>query len=244
MRPRFLVDPLEPDASPEVVLPRHEAHHLSRVLRVGVGEEVGIFDGRGLEYTARVAAIEGQTVRVRLLARHPSPPAPRVRLTVVQALLKGDAMDDVIRDVTMVGVAVLQPAVSERTIVKAAAALKSTARWRRIALAAAKGCGRATLPEIRDPLPLDAWLAGPPELPAYLLVEPEAAEGALSLRHLMAGPAPGAATLIVGPEGGWSPRERAAALAASCRPVSLGPLTLRADAVPLAAAAALLAAWG
>lgn len=242
MRPRFLVPNLDP-ASRVVTLPPGEAHHLRRVLRLDTGDEIAVFDGKGTEFTARVASIERDTVTVVVVERVVATPVPGVALTLVQSVLKGEAMDDVVRDCTMVGVRAIRPVVSERTTVKASTLPKALERWRRIALASAKQCGRATLPEIHEPQAFAAWLQQPREGDTFVLVEPSVAAGAVKARGLAARPVPDHATLVVGPEGGWTADERARAVQASCTPLSLGALTLRADAVPLAAAALLLALW-
>ena len=243
MLPRFLVPSLghREDA---VRLPPDEAHHLTRVLRLAEGAEVMVFDGRGMEFRARVVSAVRGSVTVALLERVPEPAAPSVPLTLVQAVLKGDAMDDVIRDATMVGVEAIQPVVSARTTVKEAVLPKAVERWRRIALASAKQCGRSRLPEVAEVTSFSTWASAPQDGAAFLLVEPSAATpGTQTLRTIASRPVPARAVVVVGPEGGWTNEERDQALKAGCVPLSLGRLTLRADSVPLAATAALLAIW-
>jgi 16S rRNA (uracil1498-N3)-methyltransferase len=227
----------------EVRLPDDEAHHLGRVLRVGPGAEVRVFDGRGREYRAHVTTASRQDVRVRVSEPVAAQPLPHVSLTVVQALLKGNAMDDIVRDCTMVGVTALQPVRSERCTVSAASLSRARERWQRVAVASAKQCGRAALPVIAEPTPFPLWLDRHRTGLALLLVEPAAAAGALRLRDLARQAVPERASIVVGPEGGWTPEEHEAARAAGCQALTLGPLTLRAAAVPLVAAAALLALW-
>lgn len=244
MLPRFFVPDLDP-ARAEAVLPPAEAHHLSRVLRLRAGDEVGIFDGRGRDFRGRVSSVGRDRVIVTLLEERAALPDPAVRLTLVPSLLKNDAMDEVVRDAAMIGVHTIQPVLSARTTVRIPEAGKAVLRWERIALASAKQCGRATLPRIHPPAPFRAWLDGGDRRGAFLLVEPAAAgRGAVRPRALAAGPVPAAATLIVGPEGGWTAEERDAAVDRGCVPLSIGGLTLRAESVPLAAVSALLGVWG
>ena len=89
MRPRFLIDDLDPSQG-IATLGGGEAHHLSRVLRLGPGDEVAVFDGRGREFLARVVAATRRDVRVQLLSRVEPAAEPAVHLTLVQAILKGD----------------------------------------------------------------------------------------------------------------------------------------------------------
>jgi 16S rRNA (uracil1498-N3)-methyltransferase len=243
---RFFAPSLDP-GDETVVLPREEAEHLSRVLRVGVGDSVAVFDGRGHEFLARVAGIaRGATgeVRLQVLSRIEPPPEPAVALTLVQAVLKGDKMDDVVRDAVMMGVAAVQPMVTTRAEITVAALMRGKVdRWQRVAIASVKQSRRAVLPEIRVPLTFENVLAEPGGSLRLMFVEPGAGE-AESVDTLRAQPAPADAALFVGPEGGWTEREVAAARAAGVRLVTLGKRTLRADAVPIAAVSVLQFLWG
>ena len=113
MPPRFYVPELS-GTGQAVGLPDDEANHLTRVLRVEVGHVVSVFDGRGLEYLARVEAVDGSRVVVRPYERVESGAEPSVALRVAHALLKGRKFDAVVRDVTMVGAVSVQPLVTER----------------------------------------------------------------------------------------------------------------------------------
>jgi 16S rRNA (uracil1498-N3)-methyltransferase len=231
--PRFYF-PLLDLASPEGVLPEEEAHHLTRVMRLAKGDDIAVFDGRGREFRARVMSAGRGRVRVALL--DPISPAPeaRVPLTLAQAVLKGDRMDAVIRDATMMGVSAIEPIITSRTIARSP---RDTRRWARVAVASAKQCRRAVVPAIAAPCSFADWLIASAHGSRLLLVEP-AADGiqTCSLR-VLEDHSPGSLALIVGPEGGWTVEEQRQAERAGCIAVTLGPLTLRADAVAIAALA-------
>ncbi|HEY7473525.1 MAG TPA: 16S rRNA (uracil(1498)-N(3))-methyltransferase [Vicinamibacterales bacterium] len=221
-------------------LPADEAHHLTRVLRLGDGDDVAVFDGRGSEWRGRVERA-GRAVRVRLVERVTPAAEPRVALTLAQAILKGDGMDAVVRDATMLGVAAIQPLVTRRTIARANAARAESARerWRRIAIASAKQCRRAVVPAIHRPLAFETLLAGVEN--GIMLIEPDAPGASARNEH----PArANQAVLIVGPEGGWDELEVAAGLRAGCAPMTLGALTLRAETAPVVAISVLRGRWG
>jgi 16S rRNA (uracil1498-N3)-methyltransferase len=240
--PRFYAPDLDPDSGSARLSP-DEAHHLTRALRLVAGDIVTVFDGRGVEWRARVARASRETATLTLLDPV-APRVPAVAVTLVQAVIKGEAMEDVVRDSTMIGVAAIQPVISERTTVKRRALAFATERWRRIALSSAKQCGTARLPEILEPAPFDEWLPSRLQGHSYLLIEPGAPlTEVATIRQLAMVPAPSSALLLVGPEGGWTESERDAAITAGAIPLSLGPLTLRANAVALAAGAAMLAVW-
>jgi len=234
-------------AGEEIALPEEEARHLARVLRLGAGTVVRVFDGRGHEFTALVTSAERDAVRVRLGEPCAAAPEAHVSITLVQAVLKGDGMEDVVRDAVMLGVAAIQPIVTTRTEVSMATLARGhrRERWERVAVASAKQCGRAVVPDVHEPESLEDFLsrrtatAGEPSL---MLVEPSAGGAVVSLSGLPESPPP-AATLIVGPEGGWTEDEIAAA-ARACTLLSLGGRTIRANAMGLVALAALFARWG
>ena len=243
MLPRFYAPDLDPESGSARLSP-DEAHHLTRVLRLAAGDIVTVFDGRGIEWRARIAGASRESATLTLLdpvaARVPS-----VAITLVQAIIKGEGMEDVIRDSTMIGIAAIQPVISDRTTVKRRALAPAYERWRRIALSSAKQCGTARLPAIFEPVEFKEWLSTPLQPDSYLLIEPGAMQGHVTTVHQLAmAAAPPSALLLVGPEGGWTEPERDAAIGAGATPLSLGPLTLRANAVALAAGAALIGIWG
>jgi 16S rRNA (uracil1498-N3)-methyltransferase len=241
---RFFAPALDP-GDETVLLPREEAEHLTRVLRLGVGDTVAVFDGRGREFLARVAAADRRDVRVALLSRIEPPGEPAVPLTLVQAVLKGDKMDEVVRDAVMLGAAAIQPIVTHRTEVTVAALVRGARveRWRRVALASAKQSRRAVLPDVRMPLTFDNYLDEPAAALRLMLVEPGATSDAEPLAALRQDRAPSDAALMIGPEGGWDEREWSAARERGIRLMSLGARTLRADAVPVVAISVLEFLW-
>jgi 16S rRNA (uracil1498-N3)-methyltransferase len=245
MLPRFYAPDLDPDLA-TVRLSSEEARHLTRVLRLGAGAEVSVFDGRGTEFRAQVEVAVRETASLRLVERLPPPPTPAVQTVVVQAVLKGSSMDDAIRDATMMGAEAIEPVLTAHTDVKASFVRRpeTLERWRRVALAAVKQSRRATLPSISPPREFDDWLAAPSGAMKLLFVEPTVQVGAMSLKSALEYHVPARAEVLVGPEGGWAQDEVDAAIAIGCMPVTLGPLTLRAESMPVAALAALAAIWG
>ena len=231
-----------------VALPAEEAEHAARVLRLKVGASVGVFDGRGGEYTGVVISAN-KHVSVRIDGLGTPAAEPTVSVTLVHAVAKGDKMDEVVRDAVMMGVAAILPIVTARseTSVGALARGRRTDRWRRVAVASAKQCGRAVVPEVREACalqPTAGWLdaVGIPA-PRLLLVEPSVEAGSSVDASRVPRPAGQTVALLVGPEGGWAPEETAA-LAEGCQRVCLGARTLRADRAALVAVAALFAVWG
>jgi len=241
---RFFAPELDP-GDEIVTLPKSEAEHLTRVLRLGAGDTVHVFDGRGHEFVGKVASAARRDVRIQLLS--PTQPAEEsaIALTLAQAVLKGDKMDDVIRDAAMLGAMAIQPLVTKRAETTVAALRRGARldRWRRIALSAVKQSRRAVLPDVRSPLTLEDYLGEPAAELRVMLVEPDAGamvEPFAVLKHMRP---PSDVGLIVGPEGGWGAEEWGMAEQHGARLMTLGGRTLRADAVPVAAISILHFLW-
>jgi len=240
-----------PGAAPRAVLPlpEDEAAHAVRVLRVGPGDAVRVFDGEGHEFTAVVRTVAKGRVEVEL-GQAVEPPAPEMTLdlTLVMAALKGDHMDAVVRDATMLGVRSIVPMVTARTEVSLEALDRGNRpeRWRRVAVSSAKQCGRAVVPRVAEPMDVDGLLAIWSDESAsdtrIVCIEPSAPFAGGRVQEI-ARPTTGKASVIVGPEGGWEPDELER-LSGVARGVRLGDRTLRADAAPLVALVALLTVWG
>ncbi|HNV02312.1 MAG TPA: RsmE family RNA methyltransferase [Vicinamibacterales bacterium] len=243
MMPRLYVPSLAPGAR-TAALPPDEADHVRRVLRARVGSPVRVFDGRGAEREARVDSLEGRTVTVVLGDAVAPARECRVSVTLGVAVLKGEKTDAVVRDAVMMGVAALQPMLTDRSDLPPAAVARGTRldRWRRIAVASAKQCGRAVVPEVFAPSSLPECLARHRRDAGVVLVEPSS-EGLARARRPVPR-APASALVLVGPEGGWTRGEVDAAVASGCAAVTLGPRTLRADAVPVVALGVLWHYWG
>jgi 16S rRNA (uracil1498-N3)-methyltransferase len=216
------------------------------VLRLTAGDRVRVFNGRGAEFEAIVDAVNREGVRLQVGAPCAAAPEPRVAITLAQAVLKGDKMDDVVRDAVMIGAAAIQPLVTARTEISIASLTsgRKRERWARIAVSSAKQCGRAVVPPILEPASFSTYAQPTSDTTAsatvLVLVEPGVSSGT-PLGDLDT-EMPSRATLLVGPEGGWTPEEVAAASALGPL-VTLGKRTLRADAMALVALAALFARW-
>lgn len=224
---RFL---LPPESWQAGTLTGDEARHLTQVLRIKPGETVTVFDGHGRRAGAEVLTVSRDHVSLKLGEAN-SPPAPLPAITLAQAIPKGKNMDLIVQKAVELGISIIQPLVTRHTIVQPGEG--KSEKWRRNALEACKQCGQDTLPHIADPLPFDRWL-GTPNDAAGLKIIASLAPGAQPLRQvLQAHPGTTAATLLIGPEGDFSPEETTAAIAAGFLPVSLGSIVLRVETATL-----------
>jgi len=221
-------------AGAELEAPAAQAHYLLHVMRAQDGAAVALFNGRDGEWLARVARAGRRCLLATERPLRPQAPEPGPRL--LWAPLKRQATDLLVRAATELGAARLSPVLTRRTVAERV----NPERLGAIAVEAAEQSGRLTLPRLDAPATLDRVLDGWPA-PAPLLFCDEAG-GASGLLQAAAGAGMEAA-LLVGPEGGFEPAERARLRAhPAVRPATLGPLILRAETAALAALAILGAA--
>ena len=237
MPPRFFIDlPLADRVGGTLALDEPVARHATRVLRLGVGDPVTLFDGRGGEYAATIVAIGKRDATVRIDAHDPVERESPLQVTLVQAVLASDAMDYAIRKSVELGVASIVPVACVRSQ-NTGSSERRVEHWRSIAIAACEQCGRNRVPAIDAPVSFAAWLRAPP-LPAAI-----AGPGAAAS---LAGIATRAAlrAIAIGPEGGFTDEELAAAERAGIERAHLGPRVLRAETAAVAALATLNAVIG
>ncbi len=210
------------------------ANYLGNVLRLREGGEVLLFDGASGEWLARIAEV-GKKRMTLTVERRTRPVEAVPDLWLAFAPVKRAQVDWLVEKATELGVARLLPVITRRTVVERV----KGERLASIAVEAAEQCGRTLLPEIAEPVELDALLgARDPGRTLYFADE----TGGESLGTAFA---PGPAIILTGPEGGFTPDERAAIRAApGVRPVSLGPRILRAETAALAGVAAWMALAG
>jgi 16S rRNA (uracil1498-N3)-methyltransferase len=222
-------------------LPEEAAHHAVHVLRLRTGDVLTLFNGRGGEFGARIAAIERLRVSVDVLAHRALERESPLAVTLVQGVSAGEKMDFTVQKATELGVAALQPVVCARSTGRIAGerAAQKRAHWQRVAIAACEQCGRNRVPEVLAPVALQEY-CGKTVPAGGLLLSPEAQ---LRLREA-AGRLQGAATLAAGPEAGFTAQEAALLAQAGFVPVRLGPRVLRTETAALAALAALNALAG
>jgi 16S rRNA (uracil1498-N3)-methyltransferase len=227
-------------AGSRVALPAEAAGYLSRVLRMQPGDDCVLFNGDGRDYPARLLSTGKRGAEVEILGVHAVDSESPLQLLLVQGIARGEKMDLILQKATELGVSAIVPVTSERSEVRLddARSAKRLAHWQGIVAAACAQCGRARVPSVAAPQALQAACAGLPPGPRFLL-DPGAAHSLASL------PVPaGACTLAVGPEGGWSPRDRTQLLAAGFTGLRLGPRVLRTETAGIAAIAALQSRFG
>ncbi|MEU9302118.1 16S rRNA (uracil(1498)-N(3))-methyltransferase [Streptomyces sp. NPDC048269] len=241
--PVFVVEAVP--AGPEFVLEGPEGRHAVSVKRLNPGEAVVLTDGRGGWADAVVKATEGKDRLVLAVSPAGLEAEPEVRITVVQALPKGDRGELAVETMTETGVDAIVPWQASRCITqwRGDRGAKSLAKWRATAREAGKQSRRVRFPEVSEAMStkqVAALLAGA-DLAMVLHEDRDTPSEALASAEL---PAAGSIVLVVGPEGGVSPEELAVFAEAGAHPYRLGRSVLRTSTAGTAATAVLLARTG
>jgi 16S rRNA (uracil1498-N3)-methyltransferase len=224
MRHRFyLPQPLAPEA--RVTLAGEEAHHAARVVRVREGEEVELFDGRGVSMFGEVETVNRDEVIVRLTrpveTRRESPLA----ITLAMAVIQLEKFELALQKATELGVAAIVPVITDRIELRLERFRGKGERWERIVFEAVKQSGRAVIPWLEAPVEFaDAIARGGAKVLFDADVEPSPPASSLD-----------AVTLFIGPEGGWSDDELALARQHEVTFARLGPRRLRAETAAIVA---------
>ncbi len=221
-------------------MPEALAHHATRVLRLGEGDAIVLFDGRGGEVRASLRQ-SGKSWYARLEVRDEVERESPLRLVLVQGLASGDKMDWIIQKAVELGAAAIVPLRADRSVLRLAPerAVKRAQHWQQVVVSACEQCGRNRVPELRPLTGLAEYLGQPADAVTRFVMAPEVGQ-----RLDPAFRPRGEVHVLVGPEGGWSDPELQLCLARGCLPMSLGPRILRTETAGLATLAAMQALWG
>jgi 16S rRNA (uracil1498-N3)-methyltransferase len=230
--PRFHLDAAL-RAGTSVLLPQDSAHHAVHVLRIRMGDDITLFDGRGGEYGARIASIERLKVLVDVLQHRALERESPLRMVLVQGVSAGERMDFTIRKSVELGVAEIHPVLAASSVArpKGERAAARHSHWQKIAIAACEQCGRNRIPQVAPLVAATDYRGG---TGTKVLLAPQA-----ELRFTQACKAGEEFTIAAGPEAGFSAEERARLVDAGFVPARLGARVLRTETAGLAALAAL-----
>lgn len=216
-----------------LALEGEEAHHCLDVMRCREGDRIIVFNGSGDEAEVEITSASKGAVSLasRLFLSTPRPPAT---ITLGQAVPKGKNMDLIIQKATELGASRIVPLLSERTVVQLEGddLDKKRQKWQRIAIEACKQCGQNWVPEVAAPVKVESFVRQSKDalrLIAAIGPASRSLKEILAEREAAGDPRPGAATLLIGPEGDFTPAEISGALSHGFLPLSLGPIILRSE---------------
>ncbi len=223
----------------KIVLNPNASRHLAKVLRLGIGAPLRLFDGHGGEYPSSIIDINKREVIVTVGERQLIDVESPLKVTLAQGISRGERMDYTIQKAVELGVQRIVPLNTERSVVnlKGDRRERKLEHWLGVVISACEQCGRNTLPELLPMQSLDSWIRDEPH-GLRLLLDHRASTGISDLKKSVD------LTLLIGPEGGLSEKERDNAYAAGYCGLRLGPRVLRTETAALTAMAALQSHWG
>ncbi|MBA4142298.1 MAG: 16S rRNA (uracil(1498)-N(3))-methyltransferase [Nitrosospira sp.] len=236
-----------------VELPVSIANHAIRALRLGQGDEMTLFNGKGGEFRSVIARI-AKSGATAVIGQHLAiERESRLAIALAQAICASEKMDWIVQKAVEMGVGSIQPLNTKLSVVRLSGVREErrVSHLQKVVISACEQSGRNRVPQVLPLASLNGWLGkqiircrnlnadGPSDL--CFLLSPDARKG---LRDFSGTSGVAAATLLVGPEGGFAPDEEEAALVAGFVPLRLGERTLRTESAALAAVAAMQALWG
>ncbi|MCH8029402.1 MAG: 16S rRNA (uracil(1498)-N(3))-methyltransferase [Candidatus Dadabacteria bacterium] len=234
--PRFHLPPQEITKG-AVTIRGQDFRHIVKSLRLGVGSALTLFGGTGIEYGGVITSVGPRFLEVRICSSESVDRESPLRITLFQAIARGEKMDAVIEKTTELGVSAIVPVITERTQVKGT---RRVPRWRRVAVEAAKQSGRTSPPEVFEPVEFAQALEMQKTTgPGVLFYE--RGKKRFSSKELKSKQS---VSIFTGPEGGFSEAEVEEAHKSGCRVHSLGPRILRTETAGIVAVALLQHALG
>ncbi len=235
----YVAEPLTEHA--EYILTGATGHYLSSVLRVHDGNPLVVFNGQGGEFEAKVQSVQNEKVRIRTGSYVAVELESPLTIFLGHSICRGDRSDYVIQKATELGVARVDPLVTERTTVRLEShrAVRRVAHWQSIAVKACEQCGRNRVPEVSSVKHIVNWFSEQRDNSSRLVFQRNAR------RRISGISSPtGPVVLLVGPEGGLTSSELKLAASAGFAAVHLGPRTMRADTACVAALTVLQLRFG
>lgn len=236
-----------------IELPASVAQHALRALRLGRDDKLILFNGNGGEFQATIVGISKHGAAVVIEKYLDIERESPLVITLAQAVCANEKMDWIVQKGVEMGISRIQPLVTKLSVVKLSAerAERRMKHWQQIVISACEQCGRNHIPRMLPLISLPGWLDaqiiecknlnnGIACNPCFIL-SPTAKKG---LREFPGSSAVTALTLLVGPEGGFTPEEEAAAAVAGFIPLRLGKRILRTESAALAAVSAMQTLWG
>lgn len=222
------------------IISESDRAHITRVLRLGPGDPITVFDADSLECEGRIRSISTRNIEVEILDSRRAGTEPELELNLFQAVLKGNKMDRVVRETTQLGVSGIFPVISQRTLVRSTA---KVTRWNRIALESTKQCGRTTPPRVAEPADFPSSLDVASESEIKIIFHENLTD---TLGDYMAshGRPVSSINVFLGPEGGFSEEEISLARENGYAPLGLGKRILRAETASVVGTALLQSGFG
>ncbi|MDY3239173.1 MAG: 16S rRNA (uracil(1498)-N(3))-methyltransferase [Anaerovoracaceae bacterium] len=235
---RFFVDPSDVTERYIYLSDRGDLHHMKKVLRLSIGDELDVSDGTAWEYHVRIEALDEDEAKLQILDKQKFAREPRLQVTLFQGIPKAGKMEGIIQKSVELGVHAIVPVFMERTVVVDKGNFgKKQDRWQKISDEAVKQCKRGIIPEVGSAVKFSGMLDA---LPNYdLILFPYENEENQTIKDCLRQITclPETVAIIIGPEGGFSDKEARMLDEAGAERVSLGKTILRTETAGPAALA-------
>jgi len=222
-----------------VSLKGENAHYLTRVLRLKSGQNLILFDGSGVEWDSQIIHATKHKVEVELLSKQSPKTESALEITLLQSISRSQRMDFVMQKATELGVKKIIPMISQNTVVRLNESnlMNKMAHWKKIIISAAEQSGRVKLPAIIKPIPFSEELLNEYKSPGSYFLDTTGDSGFSSKKISKA-------TIVVGPEGGFTVDEKQIAIDTGYKIVKTGPRLLRTETAPIMAISILQYLYG
>ena len=233
-------------ADSKAVVKGSDAHHIKNVLRLKIGDEIGLFDGTGLNYETKIVTLLPKSVEVSIIRSFPSTTESNVQITVAQALLKDRKMDLLVRQLTELGITRWIPFIAKRSVPRPdkKRLFTRTERWKKIAKEALKQCKRCCSPEIGTTVSFEEVLNLGKDSDLKIVFWEEESKPVNKDLPVSNVKPPEKIFILLGPEGGFTLKEVEKARKSGFITASLGPRILRAETATIAACTLLQYLFG
>lgn len=239
---RFFTEPQ--NISENIVTIYEDATHITKVLRMKSGDLVLIFDGTGYEYTCELLSVGKDKCEAKILSSKFSEQEPKTRVTIYQGIPKSGKMEGIIQKSVELGVHSIVPVAMDRCVSKLEAGKKQDDkinRWNKVAVEAAKQCGRGIIPTVEAPINFADAIENMRKTQLSIMpYEILAGSDSSNLKTVLSENPATEISVVIGPEGGFSESEAALAEKSGIKLVGLGPRILRTETVSSAILAIIM----
>ncbi len=226
----------------KIIIDNTDVSHITKVLRMVIGDEITLCDGMGFDYSAKISDIQSNKVICSILSKEKSDTEPNISVTLFQGLPKAAKMDYIIQKTTELGISKIVPCSLKRCVVKLdtkKAEEKKCERWQKISEEAAKQSGRGIVPKVNMPLSLKEVLDSAKDYDLFFV--PYEAEDTTTIKEVLTSVnEPKNVAFMIGPEGGFDISEIDVIKKAGIKTVTLGKRILRTETAGEAALAMIM----
>lgn len=241
--PRFFIENVSGDS---ITISGQDAAHITKSLRMKVGEKLTVCGGQGLDFICEISGIVENSVQLRVMETVITDSEPSIKITLYQGYPKGDKLELIIEKSIELGVNKIVPVLMQRSVSRpdAKSAIKKHERHQKLALSAAKQCGRGIIPQVEPMINFSQMISGLPQHQAVVFFYECGGEPLSSVIGKITAAKLTDIAIVIGPEGGFDTNEAETLKNSGAFTATLGKRILRTETAPIAAISAIMYATG